>query len=120
MDGFYFFNRELLKGGSRKRYRQVVQPCLLHSCEGWSWNKEMVDTLHRWESRNLVTKRSGRQRWWDSCKGWESFVKAAEELCKIALKRDENKVAQCWDRNDEQDGKNKKEKERKNATPIWL
>ena len=42
-------------------------------------------------------------------------MKAAEELCKRALKRDENKVAQCWNRNDEQDGKSKKEKERKKS-----
>ena len=31
----------------------MVQPCILHSCDSWSWNKEMVDTLHGWESRNL-------------------------------------------------------------------
>ena len=41
------------------------------------------------------------------------FLNAAEELCKRALKREENKVAQCWNRNDEQDGKSKQEKERK-------
>ena len=28
----------------------------------------------------LWWKRSGCQRWWESCKGWESFVKAVEEL----------------------------------------
>ena len=37
----------------RRGYREVVQPCFLHSCEGWSWNKEMLDALHGWESRNL-------------------------------------------------------------------
>ena len=44
---------ELLKGRSSKSNREVVQPWILHSCEGWSWNKEMVDSLHGWESRNL-------------------------------------------------------------------
>ena len=41
---------------------------------------------------NFMTKGSGCQRWWDSCKGWESFVRAAEEVCKRAPKREENKV----------------------------
>ena len=70
-----------------------------------------------WDS--FLTKWSGCQRWWESCKGWESFVKAAEELCKRALKRDENKVAQCWNRDDEQEVKSKKEKERKKDMMKW-
>ena len=36
-----------------RKHKEVVQPCVLHSCEGWSWNKEMVDSSHGWESRNL-------------------------------------------------------------------
>ena len=178
-----------------------MQPCILHSCEAWSLNKETVGSLHGWESRNLhlmssrkwikrglflewfranqirmarkrfaegggesvewlmpqriwgfwekifhekstkqtgqmmreiprhadpfwrdqrstnarllgprnqkmkrrrasvvhtnwdspMTRWSGCQRWWESCKGREKFVKVAEELCKRALKREENK-----------------------------
>ena len=44
----------------RKRYREVVQSCILHSCESWNWNKEMVDTLHGWDSRNLDLMSSRR------------------------------------------------------------
>ena len=33
--------------------------------------------------------------------------------CKRAPKREENKVAQSWNRNDEQDGKSEQEKERR-------
>ena len=46
--------KELLiaEGRKHKRYREVVQSCILHSCESWSWNTEVVDTLHCWESRN--------------------------------------------------------------------
>ena len=64
-----------------------------------------------WDS--LVTKWSGCQRWWDSCTRWENFVSVAEELGKRALKRDENKVPQCWNRKDEQEEESKKDKERK-------
>ena len=60
-----------------------------------------------------MTKRSGCQRWWESCKGWENFVKAAEEFCKRALKREENNGMQEWNRNDGQEGKGEQEKERK-------
>ena len=31
----------------------MVQACVLHSSEGWSWTKELVDTLREWERRNL-------------------------------------------------------------------
>ena len=41
-------------------------------------------------------------------------MKAAEGLCKRTLKRDEDKVAQCWNRNHEHVGKSKQEKDRKN------
>ena len=30
------------EGRKNKRYREVVQSCILHSCGSWSWNKEMV------------------------------------------------------------------------------
>ena len=52
MDGFEILqqNKEVAEGRKHKSYREVVP---LHSCESWSWNKEMVDTLHGWESRNL-------------------------------------------------------------------
>ena len=38
-------------GAADTRHREVVLSCILHSCEGW--NKEMVNALHGWESRNL-------------------------------------------------------------------
>ena len=42
-------------------------------------------------------------------------MSAAEELCERDLKRDENQVAKAWNRNDDQDGKSKKENERKKS-----
>ena len=47
-------------GRDHKRYRAVVQASILHSCESWSLNKEMVDALHGWESRNLDLMSSRR------------------------------------------------------------
>ena len=65
---FQFYKNEgIAEGRKHKRYREVVQPRILHSCEGWGWKQR--DVLQGWE------------RWWDSCKGWENFVSAAEELC---------------------------------------
>ena len=52
MDMKLYKNKGIAEGRKHKRYREVVQSCILHSCEGWSWNKEMVDALHGWESRN--------------------------------------------------------------------
>ena len=49
----FYKNKGIAEGRKHKRYREVVQPCILHSCEGWSWNKEIFDSLHGWESRNL-------------------------------------------------------------------
>ena len=31
---------------------------------------------------NLMTKWSGLQRWWETSKGWDSFRRTAEEICK--------------------------------------
>ena len=31
----------------------VVQACMLHSGEGWTWTKELIDTFPGWESQNL-------------------------------------------------------------------
>ena len=39
--------------------------------------------LTSWDS--LTTKWSGCKRWWESRKGWESLVSAAEELCTRAF-----------------------------------
>ena len=59
---------------------------------------------------NLMTTWSGSQRWWESSKDLGSFVCAAEEICKRALKKDEEKVRKpSW----RKDGKNGKEDERK-------
>ena len=41
------------EGRKHGRYRAVVQACILHSCESWSWTKELADTIDGWESRNL-------------------------------------------------------------------
>ena len=60
MDIKFFKNKGIAVGRKHKRYREVVQSCILHSCESWSWNKEMVDTLHGWESRNLDLMSSRR------------------------------------------------------------
>ena len=31
-------NKGIAEGRKHKRYREVVQPCIHNSCEGWSWN----------------------------------------------------------------------------------
>ena len=58
MDMKFYKNHGIAEGRKHKSYRAVVQPCLLHSCAGWSWNDEMVDALRGWESRNLDLMRS--------------------------------------------------------------
>ena len=40
--------------------RAVMQSCIHHSSESWSWNKEMVDALHGCEIRNLDLMSSRR------------------------------------------------------------
>ena len=54
------FHKGIAEGRKHKRYREVVQSSILHTCESWCCNKEMVDTLHGWESRNLDLMSSGR------------------------------------------------------------
>ena len=46
IDTKFYKNKGLAERRKHKRYREVVQSCILHSCESWSWNKEMVDALH--------------------------------------------------------------------------
>ena len=53
METKFYKNKGIAEGREHKRYREVVQPCTLHSCTGWSWNKEMVGSFHGWERRNL-------------------------------------------------------------------
>ena len=60
MDMQFHENKGIAEGGKYKRYREVEQSCILHPCESWSWNEEMVDTLHGWESRNLNLMSSRR------------------------------------------------------------
>ena len=40
MDMKFYKNKGTAKGREHKRYREVVQSCILHPCESWSWNKE--------------------------------------------------------------------------------
>ena len=60
MDMIFYKNRRIAEEREHKRYRGIVQSCLLHSCESWSWNKEMVDALHGWARRNLDLMSSRR------------------------------------------------------------
>ena len=60
MDMQFYENKRIAEGRKHKRYREVEQSCILHPCESWSWNEEMVDTLHAWESRNLDLMSSRR------------------------------------------------------------
>ena len=53
MDTRFYKNKGIANMWKHKRCREVVQTCLLHSSESLSWKKEMVDTLHGWESRFL-------------------------------------------------------------------
>ena len=65
-----------------ERYERTVNARLLDPRITLRW-RDQVHT--NWSS--LVTKWSGFQRRWKSCKGWESFVRAAEELRKRDLKK---------------------------------
>ena len=60
MDMKFYKNKGIAEGRKHKRYREVVQSCIRHSSESWSWNLEMVDVLHGWESRNLDLTSSRR------------------------------------------------------------
>ena len=53
VDMKFFRNKGTAEGRRHQRFREVVQMYDLHSCEGWSGNKEMVDALHGWASMNL-------------------------------------------------------------------
>ena len=53
MDTKFYRNKGFAEGRKRKRYRAVVHSCILHSCESWSGNKEMVDASHGWESKKF-------------------------------------------------------------------
>ena len=53
MDMKFHRIRGIADGRRHRSYREVEPSCILHSCESWSWDKEMFDALHGWESRNL-------------------------------------------------------------------
>ena len=75
LDAKFYQNNGIAEGRKHRRYREVVQSCLLHSCESWSWKKEMIDALHGWESRNLDMMSSKRWAQMD----WVSQPRHAEE-----------------------------------------
>ena len=62
-----------------------------------------------------MMKWSGCQRWWEVSNDKKSLVKTAEELCKIILKRDEDKKRERlfldWERNTEEQDEGKGEAE---------
>ena len=64
VDMKFFRNKGTAEGRRHKRFREVVQMYDLHSCEGWSGNKEKVDALHGWASMNLdiMSSRSVAER----------------------------------------------------------
>ena len=63
VDMKFFRNKGTAEGRRHQRFREVVQMYDLHSCEGWSGNKEMVDALHGWASMNLdMSSRSVAER----------------------------------------------------------
>ena len=60
MDMKIYKKKGIAEGRKHTNYREVVQACILHSCESWSWDKEMVDALHGWERMNLDLMSSRR------------------------------------------------------------
>ena len=75
---------------------------------------------------NFITRWSGCQRWWDLCEGWKSFVRVAQELCKRALTRKENKVTENWtkiykqdEKSEQEEGRKKKIMKERNELRIW-
>ena len=82
MDMKFYKNNGIAEGRKHKWYREVVQSCIIHSCESWSWNKEMVDTLHGWESRNVDLMSS--RRWAQkglSLEWFQANQESKEEIC---------------------------------------
>ena len=87
---------------------QMMRNILMHANPMWreqrSTNAKVLDLKHKskmkrrragvvptnWES--LMTKRSVSQRWWETSKGWDSFVSTAEEICRRALKKEKTYV----------------------------
>ena len=65
MDMKFYKNKGIAEVRTHRRYREVVQSCVLHSCESWSWNKERVDSfawLGRQESESYELKKMGTNR----------------------------------------------------------
>ena len=58
MDMEFYKNKGIAEGKKHRKYREVVQSCILHSRESWSWNKEMVDTL-RGRNLDLMSSKRG-------------------------------------------------------------
>ena len=61
MDIRVYRNNEIAEGRKHKRYREVVQPCIFHSCEGWSWQKRwwILCTTGRAEIMILCVRGNG-------------------------------------------------------------
>ena len=60
MDMKLYKNKELLKERNTKGTERWYNRAFFTHRESLSWNKEMVDTLHGWESRNLDLMSSRR------------------------------------------------------------
>ena len=100
-----------------KQTDQMMRSMLMHASPMWREKKSTnakvlgpknkskmkrrrAGVVHRsWDS--LMTKWSGSQRWWETSKGWDSFVSTAEEICGTALKKDEDNVTEPSYRKDE-------------------
>ena len=52
---------------------------------------------------NLMAKRSGCKRWWESSKDGKSSVKTVEELCERILTRDEDRQVGGFSRTEGED-----------------
>ena len=57
MDTHFYKNKGIAEG---KNHKGTERWCNRKSSENWSWNKEMVDALRGWESRNLDLMSSRR------------------------------------------------------------
>ena len=46
MDMAFYQNEGMSERRKQTRHAEVVQSCLLHSSESWSWTEELVDAVH--------------------------------------------------------------------------
>ena len=111
----FYKNKGIAEGRKHRRYKEVVQSCIRHSCESWSWNEEMVDMFHGWESRNLDLM--SLRRWAQTGMNLEWFRANQIRRARQRLLKEEERTSNDKKRNKETD--RMMENILKHANPEW-